>query len=415
MKRPWSVWVCLGLAFVSLAVLRLNASSLEVWIGKPEGAATLSNLRFLPYILFGLAAMWSARIANTPVYILSLLLIPAHYFFSGGWAPAWGGGDQLKFTLFLLVPVYVAAASVVSHRTLACTFACGIIVLALGFLTPPLITGLFGRRLSMWIGEHRWAGAEFFGAPSGPAIYYLSVLLLILLWPHAGREGQMKKILAAMMPCYYFSGVFRPVYSSGPMMPPAVEPAAFAAFSALAAAFAVYANGFLSWSKAYIDDLTQVLGRRALNESLAHLSGAYAIAMVDVDHFKKFNDTYGHEAGDVVLRRVAGILNDHSGGRVYRYGGEEFSVIFPNLDVAAAAEQVNAARQILAETKIPLNGALRAGGKSARKRDKSVTVHISAGVSQSTERIAAPEDVLRAADRALYRAKEKGRNRVELG
>src|SRR5262249_53401748 len=85
-----------------------------------------------------------------------------------------------------------------------------------------------------------------------------------------------------------------------------------------------------SYAMAYLDELTQLPSRRALNEALLKLGDSYSIAMMDVDHFKKFNDSYGHEAGDQALRLVASRLaRIAGGGRAYRYGGEEFPVVFP--------------------------------------------------------------------------------------
>jgi len=70
--------------------------------------------------------------------------------------------------------------------------------------------------------------------------------------------------------------------------------------------------------------------RRALIERLPSLGRRYTVAMVDVDHFKNFNDTYGHDAGDQVLRMVASRLGEVSGGgTAFRYGGEEFTILFP--------------------------------------------------------------------------------------
>src|SRR6266511_119993 len=78
-----------------------------------------------------------------------------------------------------------------------------------------------------------------------------------------------------------------------------------------------------SYLMAYRDGLTELPGRRALNEALPRLSGQFSVAMVDVDHFKRFNDTYGHDAGDHVLRLVAARLAQApGGGTAYRYGGE---------------------------------------------------------------------------------------------
>lgn len=82
-----------------------------------------------------------------------------------------------------------------------------------------------------------------------------------------------------------------------------------------------------SFIKAYVDELTGIGGRRSLEDAMLNLGRKYAIAMMDIDHFKKSNDTYGHEAGDQVLRLVASKLNSAFGRNAYRYGGEEFTVV----------------------------------------------------------------------------------------
>ena len=81
---------------------------------------------------------------------------------------------------------------------------------------------------------------------------------------------------------------------------------------------------------AFRDELTGLPGRRALNEKLQRMGRIYTLAMADVDHFKVFNDTHGHDVGDQVLRMVAAQLRRVSGGgHAYRYGGEEFTLVFP--------------------------------------------------------------------------------------
>jgi diguanylate cyclase (GGDEF)-like protein len=97
---------------------------------------------------------------------------------------------------------------------------------------------------------------------------------------------------------------------------------------------------------AYRDELTQLPSRRALNESLLKVGDSYTIAMVDVDHFKQFNDTYGHETGDQVLQMIASRLADVSGGgKAFRYGGEEFAVMFPNKLMDEAYPSLEALRK----------------------------------------------------------------------
>ena len=93
-----------------------------------------------------------------------------------------------------------------------------------------------------------------------------------------------------------------------------------------------------SHNMAFRDDMTGIPSRRALNDLLRGLGSRYAIAMFDVDHFKRFNDTYGHDVGDQVLKVVAGRLMAVSGGgRSFRYGGEEFTVVFSGKGAKDAA------------------------------------------------------------------------------
>lgn len=170
-----------------------------------------------------------------------------------------------------------------------------------------------------------------------------------------------------------------------------------------------------SWSMAYIDHLTGLPGRRALNERLMKLSGTYSIAMMDIDHFKKFNDRYGHDAGDEVLRMVAGRMkNIGAGGKVYRYGGEEFTIVFPSKAASEVMDNLEAIRRRVEQSPFyPTRKERRktAKGKSTGKQ-RGVTITISIGIADHSERHPMPANVIKAADRALYRAKKKGRNRV---
>jgi len=128
------------------------------------------------------------------------------------------------------------------------------------------------------------------------------------------------------------------------------------------------------------------------------------VVIADVDHFKNLNDTFGHLAGDSVLKEIAKRLQ--SGVRVYdgigRYGGEEFLLVLPGCDLKPAVDRANALRSAVSSR--PLMAAA-----------KEVTVTISLGVTVAApEAEPALEETLQRADRALYQAKEKGRNRVEI-
>lgn len=171
---------------------------------------------------------------------------------------------------------------------------------------------------------------------------------------------------------------------------------------------------------AFVDELTGLGGRRALNEKLLTLGDRYTIAMVDVDHFKHVNDDFGHDTGDQVLRMIAAHLSRAGGGgRAYRYGGEEFAVVFPDRTVREAVPHLEALRGAVEEYRMQLRSEDRPGereeGRARRghgTRSNTLKVTISIGVAERDGRHQDPDEVLRLADQALYRAKNRGRNRL---
>jgi diguanylate cyclase (GGDEF)-like protein len=196
-----------------------------------------------------------------------------------------------------------------------------------------------------------------------------------------------------------------------------------------------------SYLLAYHDELTSLPARRAFNDALFRLQTPFSVAMVDIDHFKQFNDTYGHETGDEVLRLVASRLARVSGGgQAYRCGGEEFAILFPgkttrevvdHLELLRATIETSSFRHRGTErrqmprgsdrrnqsTRGSARGRLRTG-RAIRQLAHSnsleaLSVTVSIGVASSTGERPDPGQVIDAADRALYRAKATGRNRLE--
>jgi len=158
------------------------------------------------------------------------------------------------------------------------------------------------------------------------------------------------------------------------------------------------------------DGLTGVFNRRFLAETLdkelarsAREGNPISIVMMDVDHFKKFNDTYGHKCGDLVLKELAKFLmsNSRDGDIVCRYGGEEFVVLMPNASHEDAFEKAELWLQGYTGTPFEFNGL-------------QLYVSFSAGVAGYPEHGGDGEALLHAADHALYHSKHHGRNRVTL-
>jgi len=162
-----------------------------------------------------------------------------------------------------------------------------------------------------------------------------------------------------------------------------------------------------SHQMAYVDDLTKLNSRRALNEKLLALPKRYVVVMADIDHFKKFNDTYGHDMGDIVLYRVAEAFSTVStGGKSFRYGGEEFTVLFLNKNWSDVEDSLELLRETIESMKVQVLD-------SKKGVYKDVQVTISMGVSESHLSLS-PEQIIKRADDALYQAKRNGRNRIEL-
>lgn len=158
------------------------------------------------------------------------------------------------------------------------------------------------------------------------------------------------------------------------------------------------------------DRLTGLSNRRHLEERAAieierarRHGRLIAVAMVDVDHFKKFNDSFGHVAGDVVLRMIASTIRENvrSSDAVARYGGEEFVLLFPEAGEAEALERLDAIRERISSSRIVVTG-----------RDEPRSVTVSGGLAMYPEDGRTLEAVLETADRRLFEAKQLGRDRT---
>ena len=160
---------------------------------------------------------------------------------------------------------------------------------------------------------------------------------------------------------------------------------------------------------ATIDGLTELYNHRYFQDTLRkqidiarRYNQAFSLIIIDIDFFKKFNDTYGHQAGDAVLRQVAKILKNNSRATDYvcRYGGEEMTIILPNTSAEDALFNANRICKAVADTPFHLTPV-----------DK-VNVTISLGVATFPDNAQTPQDLIEWADKGLYYAKEHGRNQV---
>jgi diguanylate cyclase (GGDEF)-like protein len=163
---------------------------------------------------------------------------------------------------------------------------------------------------------------------------------------------------------------------------------------------------------ALLDSLTGIANRRGFDQRLAmewaraqRTRQPLSLLLIDVDHFKRINDTYGHQTGDEYLRHMARTLSaafDRPADLIARYGGEEFAVLLPETSSSGASAVANRIRATME--------------KDTSNATTSCPITVSIGVSTwNEEQEAGPDQLISAADRALYAAKQNGRNRVELG
>lgn len=260
-------------------------------------------------------------------------------------------------------------------------------------------------RLATWFPAKPWSGYVL--SPAASAFFGAALAAMSgLVWL---REVQLQPTLPGCLLCVFVALAFFHVPLISTLM-----------FSAAAV---ILVTGLLqrSYHMAYRDELTGLLGRRALQERFLALGSRYTLALLDVDHFKQFNDTHGHKAGDDALKMVASQLEQvGGGGTAYRYGGEEFCIVFPRRRLSECLPHLDEVRRAIEDYPLVLRdiqhrpedseeGMQRRGSSEAAE-----TLHltVSIGLAEPEQADDTPETILRAADRALYEAKDAGRNRL---
>ncbi|TVT86699.1 GGDEF domain-containing protein [Pseudomonas sp. H3(2019)] len=408
-----------------------------------SSAVRLSH--FLPSLLLLLTGLAAAYVKDLNVFFTSLFnVLPTLVLLLGG---SYCAVYRRQRELFLMVTVYIAYFLLDTqtdyYRDYGKVRDDAAVVFHLCCLLLPLLYGLFAawqerthlfqdmvarfavllafgsvalgleqsypQALLMWLSEIRWPALH--GAwmsliqLSYPVFFASFVLLAYQYWrnPRPLHAAQLVGLLGLfwMLPKTFILPFTLNIMCSQVML-------------MIAAAVAHEA-----YQMAFRDELTGLPGRRALNERMQRLGRNYVLAMSDVDHFKKFNDTHGHDVGDQVLRLVASKLSKiGGGGRAYRYGGEEFALVFAAKTLEECMPHLEVIRESIATYNIQLRnqdsrpqddqqGRQRRVGSGA----SSVSVTVSIGVAERLEQ-RTPEEVLKSADQALYSAKGAGRNCV---
>ncbi|PAU58988.1 GGDEF domain-containing protein [Pseudomonas sp. PIC25] len=285
----------------------------------------------------------------------------------------------------------------------------GAVLLAVGAVTVGLAQRYPGALL-VWVAEVRWPslhGDWMSLVQLAYPLFALAFFLLLVQYLRQPRPLHAAQLLGLLGLLWMLPNVF--------LLPHGLNVMSSQVMLVLVAAVAHEA-----YHMAFRDELTGLPGRRALNERLQRLGRNYVIAMADVDHFKRFNDTHGHDVGDQVLRLVASQLRKvRGGGRAYRYGGEEFTLVFSGKTLEECLPHLEAVRQAVENYQLQLRdkGSRPKNDRQGRQRRgaataTSVSVTMSFGVAERQQEQRTPEEVIKAADQALYSAKSAGRNCV---
>ncbi|MFO8155504.1 MAG: diguanylate cyclase [Pseudomonadota bacterium] len=391
------------LALVAGALAAIVATHLTEWPLPPELIAVLPAL---PYVALVIAVAFGGLFNRSGVVFISLTAAIVYAAAVLAETPeqhvALQGMIALAMGVNLVIFAWLPERGLFTGRALPRW-------LWLGLLTGAVLHAAQDGAVPAWWSRPGWIPAEWlapWGAGEG-ALLVLALALPFLIGRLVCRRGALDGALVGV-----WILVVVTLLTAGQSL---MTEVLFTGIGLLLVAGTVLD----SHRMAYRDELTGLPGRRALEEQLARVGSRYALAMTDIDHFKSFNDTHGHEAGDQVLRHVARMLERTGGGaRAFRYGGEEFTLLFPGRTAADVEPVLDRVREAIAARPFTLRGGDRPKKKGRRNRrgDKGRQVHVSISIGVSEpERGMTAEAVMKRADAALYRAKEGGRNRTMRG
>jgi diguanylate cyclase (GGDEF)-like protein len=386
---------------------------------------------FYYYTVFAAALLLAWRFHSSRVMFVLLTLLLAHRsleFFSGGRIVSTGPGHIAFEAIALLLPVNLVLFSQARERG----WGVPAIASRLGLLFfESIFVALIcrpGASISPWFLHLALVNRTLFSWTPIPQLALLAFalgfagLLIRFLMRHKPLESGLLWSLGAAFAGLQTGGVGR--FGS-----------AYFATAGLILLSSIIENSYLL---AYHDELTALPSRRAFNDALLRLEAPYAIAVVDIDHFKKFNDSFGHDTGDQVLRMVGTRLSEVTGnGQAYRVGGEEFCILFRDKSMKEALPHLEVLRLAIQDSVFHLRGLPerrsmsrgtdrrnQRGQRAARSErlrralaepsTQEFSVTVSVGVAEPSPGAKEVEQVMQAADKALYRAKRAGRNRVEM-
>jgi diguanylate cyclase (GGDEF)-like protein len=392
---PGGLLLASAVALTRFPVLPPSASQVFLW---------------LPYAVFAMGALLSWRFNRSRVLMamVALAVVYAAILFQQNGNP--DAATTILAAVALLLPMNLAIFSVMQERgvnSLAgflCMMLIGLQLVVVTLLCRPEladIAALLRQPFFQWKFLNRLHISQ-------PALLVFLVSMVVLVVRFIGRPKPLD------------GGFFWALVTAFLALNAVSQGRAPGLYFTTAGLILLVALIEMSYHMAFLDELTGLPGRRAFNEAALKLSENYSVAMVDVDHFKKFNDTHGHACGDQVLRMVASCLADVSGGgQVFRYGGEEFAVIFPVKTAKQCLGHLEELRRQIEDAEFTVRGNDRRKNNKTKRNQakngnkKKIQVTVSIGVACQSARNASFDQVVRAADKALYRAKDAGRNCVQ--
>ena len=397
------------LALISLCVILAVRRWDPAWAEHP-------SLFWAPYIAFGAAALLGAAFTQSRISYLSVLMLVVTYLLERHFfvRPQFLQAETVLFLSSVYIPPLVAQFYHLRERGMLT--AHGWIrsaILASALLCLFLLPGIPGFRNAVGAADSRLFSpySDLLSVPGTGLLMFVGAIPFLLMGnrhesPFLGPL-MCVALLFVLLALNFHSHFWRPGSERSVV-------SVMMCGAGLTFAWAVLES---SWRHANIDELTRLPGRRALKHHLACLGSTYAIAIVDIDHFKKINDTHGHDTGDQVLALLAALLARTRSGKAYRYGGEEFVLVFEDRDYDRTLATLEELRASVEKRRFAKRGKGRPRKKPEAPRptgrgSRVLRLSISIGVARRQPDTESPQQVLTAADKALYRAKRTGRNRL---
>ena len=393
-----------GLVFIA-AFAGVRQGLVNPWLPQIEG--------IVPYFILGVGFLLGWRFHRSRLALVILVLILADrilYYWGPGGVSGFGSEKVIFYVTAILLPVNLALFYLVKERGI---FNLRGLMRLLFILAQPLAVYfcLLKRPEVFQYLEHNFINLPLLDTlhlPQSVLFVNAAVIFIFMIGSLLSNNPIQRGFFWALL---------------------AIAAALYGIASASGASIYFSVAGLIlilsmiesAYAMAYHDELTGLPARRALNTTMQSLGRRYTIAMLDIDFFKKFNDRYGHDIGDQVLCMVASHIGRvGGGGKPFRYGGEEFTVVFPGKSKGDVVSYLESLRESIAGAQFGLRGKTRpkkAPRKKTKRRTKkksarTVSVTISIGAAEAGPKLSKPAEVIKAADRALYRAKKKGRNCV---